>query len=198
MPRQAIGTDNFRFPCGNQAMPVSAHFQSSRPRMLPDPRSQRGHLTPRTVNSRTLGFFQLVRYLLLDGGVSADLPFSRSDSRMPNPLSAEFRSGQVAQLVEHRTENPGVAGSIPALSTFSQRSPPCFRRGFFSWACGVHTSTRPCGPSAVCAATNAGMGGARRHARVKNHGCGAKVESSVVGSVAGPAGFDRARSRRSR
>ena len=25
--------------------------------------------------------------------------------------------GQVAQLVEHRTENPGVAGSIPALST---------------------------------------------------------------------------------
>jgi hypothetical protein len=26
-------------------------------------------------------------------------------------------SGQVAQLVEHRTENPGVAGSIPALST---------------------------------------------------------------------------------
>ena len=26
-------------------------------------------------------------------------------------------AGQVAQLVEHRTENPGVAGSIPALST---------------------------------------------------------------------------------
>ncbi len=25
--------------------------------------------------------------------------------------------GQIAQLVEHRTENPGVAGSIPALST---------------------------------------------------------------------------------
>ena len=25
--------------------------------------------------------------------------------------------GQVAQLVEHRTENPRVAGSIPALST---------------------------------------------------------------------------------
>ncbi len=26
-------------------------------------------------------------------------------------------SGQIAQSVEHRTENPGVAGSIPALST---------------------------------------------------------------------------------
>lgn len=26
-----------------------------------------------------------------------------------------FGRGQVAQLVEHRTENPGVAGSIPAL-----------------------------------------------------------------------------------
>ena len=26
--------------------------------------------------------------------------------------------GQVAQLVEHWTENPGVAGSTPALTTF--------------------------------------------------------------------------------
>ena len=26
--------------------------------------------------------------------------------------------GQVAQLVEHRTENPGVGGSIPPLTTF--------------------------------------------------------------------------------
>ncbi len=26
-------------------------------------------------------------------------------------------NGQVAQLVEHRTENPGVGGSIPPLST---------------------------------------------------------------------------------
>ena len=30
--------------------------------------------------------------------------------------------GQVAQLVEHRTENAGVAGSIPALAT-NLRSP---------------------------------------------------------------------------
>ena len=34
-------------------------------------------------------------------------------------LNGNFRFGQVAQLVEHRTENPGVAGSIPALATFS-------------------------------------------------------------------------------
>ena len=27
------------------------------------------------------------------------------------------KNGQIAQLVEHRTENPGVAGSIPALPT---------------------------------------------------------------------------------
>lgn len=27
------------------------------------------------------------------------------------------RAGWVAQLVEHRTENPGVAGSIPAPAT---------------------------------------------------------------------------------
>ncbi len=31
------------------------------------------------------------------------------------------RLGQVAQLVEHWTENPGVAGSIPALSTRRKR-----------------------------------------------------------------------------
>jgi hypothetical protein len=31
--------------------------------------------------------------------------------------SAQVNSGQVAQLVEHRTENAGVAGSIPALAT---------------------------------------------------------------------------------
>ena len=30
--------------------------------------------------------------------------------------------GQVAQLVEHRTENAGVAGSIPALATIRRLS----------------------------------------------------------------------------
>jgi hypothetical protein len=34
--------------------------------------------------------------------------------------TAVERIGQVAQLVEHRTENPGVAGSIPALSILLQ------------------------------------------------------------------------------
>lgn len=34
------------------------------------------------------------------------------------PVIGGRKIGQVAQLVEHRTENPGVAGSIPALSTF--------------------------------------------------------------------------------
>ncbi len=32
-------------------------------------------------------------------------------------ISSVGRNGQVAQSVEHRIENPGVAGSIPALST---------------------------------------------------------------------------------
>ena len=35
----------------------------------------------------------------------------------PPATLGEKPSGQVAQLVEHWTENPGVAGSIPALST---------------------------------------------------------------------------------
>ncbi len=29
--------------------------------------------------------------------------------------------GQIAQLVEHRTENPGVGGSIPPLPIFTTR-----------------------------------------------------------------------------
>ena len=32
-------------------------------------------------------------------------------------MPAQAMCGQVAQLVEHRTENPGVAGSSPALPT---------------------------------------------------------------------------------
>ena len=38
-------------------------------------------------------------------------PFPRA------PVSGRHRPGQVAQLVEQRTENPCVAGSIPALAT---------------------------------------------------------------------------------
>ena len=34
------------------------------------------------------------------------------------PVVTGITRGQVAQLVEHRTENPGVAGSIPALPNF--------------------------------------------------------------------------------
>src|SRR5205085_3398382 len=47
----------------------------------------------------------------------------RSSARTLAPLSAALpplpsaRRGEVAQLVEHTTENRGVAGSIPALAT---------------------------------------------------------------------------------
>ena len=42
----------------------------------------------------------------------------------------ELANAQIAQLVEQRTENPRVAGSIPALGTIcglssSGRAPPC-------------------------------------------------------------------------
>jgi hypothetical protein len=40
--------------------------------------------------------------------------------------SPKFPSGQVAQLVEHRTENAGVAGSIPALATNLRSRLPTF------------------------------------------------------------------------
>ena len=48
-----------------------------------------------------------------------------------HPLKrATISAGQVAQLVEHRTENPGVAGSIPALSTRDHARKCLFFRGF--------------------------------------------------------------------
>ena len=39
------------------------------------------------------------------------------DDGIVRDVASSSRSGQVAQLVEHRTENPGVGGSIPPLST---------------------------------------------------------------------------------
>ena len=49
-------------------------------------------------------------------------------------LVERFRSGgTLAQLVEHRTENPGVAGSIPAPPiqvTGLVETPPCRIRNF--------------------------------------------------------------------
>jgi hypothetical protein len=38
--------------------------------------------------------------------------------------------GQVAQLVEHRTENPGVGGSIPPLSIVAWARAFCFSGKF--------------------------------------------------------------------
>jgi hypothetical protein len=52
---------------------------------------------------------------------------------LSTPMSkAERFNGQVAQLVEHRTENPGVGGSIPPLST---KKRACCCRPFFIY-CG--------------------------------------------------------------
>lgn len=50
--------------------------------------------------------------------LSAKLPAPLNASRVPSRHTdgQSFADGQVAQLVEHRTENPGVAGSIPALT----------------------------------------------------------------------------------
>ena len=56
--------------------------------------------------------------------------------------------GQVAQLVEHRTENPGVAGSIPALAIQSiHRAPQS--AGLFSFDVPVEILGRPRGKGLV-------------------------------------------------
>ena len=40
------------------------------------------------------------------------------------------RNAQIAQLVEQRTENPRVTGSIPVLGTTAKRKPRSDGRGF--------------------------------------------------------------------
>ena len=45
-----------------------------------------------------------------------------------NDSSGKIFPGQVAQLVEHWTENPGVGGSIPPLSTYRIRTSDDSRR----------------------------------------------------------------------
>src|SRR5205823_501644 len=46
----------------------------------------------------------------------------RYNPRLPASYLFVPRHGQVAQLVEQRTENPCVAGSIPALATLFRRA----------------------------------------------------------------------------
>ena len=43
-------------------------------------------------------------------------PWGRA-SLIPLPIRGCFPQGQIAQLVEQRTENPRVVGSIPTLAT---------------------------------------------------------------------------------
>ena len=50
--------------------------------------------------------------------IAESLCYTRASVR-PSDCTPE---GQVAQLVEHRTENAGVAGSIPALATIRRLS----------------------------------------------------------------------------
>jgi hypothetical protein len=45
-------------------------------------------------------------------------------------IAFKSRFGALAQLVEHRTENPGVPGSIPGGTT-KPRAAPIYRSGFF-------------------------------------------------------------------
>ena len=56
--------------------------------------------------------------ILVPRGLFAFL-FSKSGEMPKLQVVRKQQLGQVAQLVEHWTENPGVAGSIPALSTSS-------------------------------------------------------------------------------
>ncbi len=74
---------------------------------------------------------------VVKSGVHAGLSSRRSRVQIPSlPPSSNARVarperfGQVAQLVEHRSEKPGVGGSIPPLTTTSN---PLHRRGFASF-----------------------------------------------------------------
>ena len=64
---------------------------------------------------------------------------------VPAPIAAEAASrdtGQVAQLVEHGTENAGVAGSTPALPTTDTQPPRVGGPGLPGGSRGWDTSMR--------------------------------------------------------
>ncbi len=50
---------------------------------------------------------------------------------MASPSVASAKDGTLAQLVEHRTENPGVPGSIPGGTTYNLLACIRFDAGFF-------------------------------------------------------------------
>gem|GEM_PF-2222351 len=49
-------------------------------------------------------------------------------------------SGQIAQLVEHRTENPGVGGSIPPLPINENKGFPKKSETLCSLNTAIHTA----------------------------------------------------------
>ena len=69
------------------------------------------------------GYVSSVTPHILPGVVSGVNKIQRLRKTLP---------GQVAQLVEHRTENPGVVGSTPTLSTSPKTKPRSSLRGLFA------------------------------------------------------------------
>ncbi len=68
--------------------------------------------------------------------------------------------GQVAQLVEHRTENPGVGGSIPSLPTIFPGTSAVRRSSTVRESCGnAAAGSPPPSRSSPCAGWNLATGG---------------------------------------
>jgi hypothetical protein len=66
-------------------------------------------------------------------GVSLDVRYHSWDKCIKTKkkllnLHRFYSIGAIAQLVEHRTENPGVPGSIPGGTTVKPRKPPLIFR----------------------------------------------------------------------
>ncbi len=70
-----------------------------------------------------------------------NLPSLKKKSPVP-PWKWVFCKGTLAQLVEHRTENPGVPGSIPGGTTLSE-SLLSFLGGFFYAVRNFSSTFRP-------------------------------------------------------
>ena len=73
-------------------------------------------------------------------------------SRVNNLKENDPKSGGVAQLVEQRTENPCVTGSIPVLATIFV-STPVKPTGFFVFSPEICPQKQPDGVSGKLSAT---------------------------------------------
>ena len=98
-----------------------------------------------------------------------------------------FRRGQIAQLVEQRTENPRVGGSIPSLATTSSSSTSTHFHRFLS-LCEIYVTHFTCGGAVAGLQLGCPLRVVRLMMAGQYSGKAAAFTSGIAGPRSGPAG----------